>query len=62
MSCPLEWGEVTPGLDPARFTIVTLPARFATMPDTLVPVLTGSLDMAAAIARIERGLGRAGGV
>jgi len=60
VSCPLEWGEVTPGLDPARFTIVTLPARFAKMADPLVPVLTGSLDMAAAIARIERGQGRAG--
>jgi len=60
VSCPLEWGEVTPGLDPARFTIVTLPARFAKMADPLVPVLTGSLDMAAAIARIERGLGRPG--
>ena len=57
-SCPLRWEEVTPSLDPARFTIKTLPPRFATMPDPLAPVLSGSIDMAAAIARIERRLAR----
>ncbi|MBI3030463.1 MAG: DNA ligase D [Candidatus Rokubacteria bacterium] len=57
-SCPLRWEEVTPGLDPARFTISTLPPRFETLPDPLAPVLTGSIDMAAAIARIEARLAR----
>jgi bifunctional non-homologous end joining protein LigD len=57
-SCPLRWEEVTPELDPARFTIKTLPLRFETMPDPLAPVLTGSIDVAAAIARIERRLAR----
>ncbi len=57
-SCPLRWEEVTPKLDPARFTIKTLPLRFETMPDPLAPVLRGSIDVAAAIARIERRLAR----
>jgi bifunctional non-homologous end joining protein LigD len=38
-SCPLRWSEVTPSLDPARFTIVTLPKRFEKMDDPLAPVL-----------------------
>jgi bifunctional non-homologous end joining protein LigD len=54
VSCPLLWSEVTPDLDPASFTLATLPRRFAKMADPLAPVLTGSIDMAAAIARIER--------
>ena len=54
VSCPLRWSEVTPVLDPSRFTIVTLPKRFAKMDDPLAPVLSGSIDMAATIARLER--------
>ena len=57
-SCPLRWNEVTSDLDPASFTLATLPARFAKMADPLTPVLTGSIDVAAAIARIERRLAR----
>jgi bifunctional non-homologous end joining protein LigD len=56
VSCPLNWDEVMPDLDPASFTIRTLPGRFAEMADPLAPVLAGSLDMAAAIARVERRL------
>jgi bifunctional non-homologous end joining protein LigD len=52
-SCPLRWEEVAPGLDPGRFTLATLPRRFAAARDPLRPVLRGSIDMAAAIARIE---------
>jgi bifunctional non-homologous end joining protein LigD len=52
-SCPLEWREVTPRLDPARFTLKTLPARFDRMADPLTPVLGDGIDMAAALARIE---------
>jgi bifunctional non-homologous end joining protein LigD len=56
-SCPLRWDEVTARLDPARFTLRTLPGRFEKMVDPLTPVLTGGVDMAAAIERIERRLG-----
>lgn len=53
-SCPLRWDEVNARLDPARFTIKTLPKRFQTMADPLLEVLGGGVDMAAAIGRIER--------
>jgi bifunctional non-homologous end joining protein LigD len=52
-SCPLEWSEVTSDLDPATFTLATLPARFRTRIDPLVPVLEGGIDMASTIARLE---------
>jgi bifunctional non-homologous end joining protein LigD len=52
-SCPLEWREVTPRLDPARFTLRTLPPRFDKMADPLTPVLGDGIDMAAALERIE---------
>ena len=57
VSCPLDWDEVTAKLDPARFTIRTVPRRFARRPDPLLPVLGAGIDMAAALARIERRLG-----
>ncbi len=53
-SCPLHWDEVTAGLDPRRFTIRSLPGRFEKMRDPLKAILTGAVDMAAAIARVER--------
>jgi bifunctional non-homologous end joining protein LigD len=56
-SCPLSWDEVDDTLDPARFTIRTIPKRFATMPDPVVAVLAGSLDMGKAIQGIEKRLG-----
>jgi bifunctional non-homologous end joining protein LigD len=52
-SCPLPWEQVTARLDPRRFTIKTLPAHVAKTGDSLAPILTGSIDMAAAIVRIE---------
>jgi bifunctional non-homologous end joining protein LigD len=52
-SCPLEWREVTPRLDRARFTLETLPVRFDKMDDPLRPVLGDGIDMAAALERIE---------
>jgi bifunctional non-homologous end joining protein LigD len=56
-SCPLLWREVTVRLEPGRFTLVTLPKRFEKMADPLLPVLAGGIDMAAAVARVERRLG-----
>jgi bifunctional non-homologous end joining protein LigD len=54
-SCPLRWDEVNARLDPAAFTIVTIPKRFEAMEDPMTPVLGEGVDMAAAIARIQRG-------
>jgi bifunctional non-homologous end joining protein LigD len=56
VSCPLRWEEVQDDLDPVAFTIKTVPARFRRARDPLLPVLKGSLNMAAAIARIEKRL------
>ncbi len=53
VSCPLDWREVTARLDPARFTIRTVPRRFAKRADPLAPVLGAGIDLAAALARME---------
>ena len=55
-SCPLRWDEVTPRLEPARFTIRTIPERFRAMEDPMTPVLGDGVDMAAAIAAIQKEL------
>ena len=52
-SCPLEWREVTPRLDPARFNLKTIAARFEKIADPLTPVLGEGIDMAAALERIR---------
>ncbi len=54
VSCPLRWEEVTAKLDPARFTIKTASARFQKLGDPLAPVLTGRIDVAAALRKLER--------
>jgi bifunctional non-homologous end joining protein LigD len=53
-SCPLRWDEVTARLDPAQFTIRTIPKRFEKMEDPLRGVLGPGIDMAKAIGRIEK--------
>jgi bifunctional non-homologous end joining protein LigD len=60
VSCPLRWPEVAAGLDPGRFTIRTASSRFEKMGDPMAPVRSGSIDMVAALARIEGQLGRGG--
>jgi bifunctional non-homologous end joining protein LigD len=55
-SCPIEWREVTPRLDPARFTLETLPKRFDRMDDPLRPVLGEGIDIAAALERMPEPL------
>ncbi len=57
-SCPLRWKQVTARLDPSRFTIKTLPTFLEKTGDPLALVLTGGIDMASAIARIEARLPR----
>jgi len=61
-SCPLEWREVTPRLDPTRFNLKTIVARFERMADPLRPVLGEGLDMAAAIERVQARVAKAGAV
>jgi hypothetical protein len=45
-------------LDPARFTIRTLPARFEKLDDPLAGVLGEGVNMAVAIAAIEERMKR----
>ncbi|HEX7078447.1 MAG TPA: DNA ligase D [Candidatus Eisenbacteria bacterium] len=59
-SCPLRWSEVNGRLDPARFTMRTLPKRFEKMEDPLAGVLGPGADMGGAIAAIERRMKRKG--
>ena len=54
VACPLRWEEVNARLDPARFTVKTAPARFEKVGDPLAPVLSGSIDVTATLARLER--------
>ena len=61
-SCPLEWAEVTPGLDPAGFNLATIAERFERMADPLRPVLEDGIDMVAAIERIQARVATAGAV
>jgi len=52
-SCPLRWDEVNARLDPARFTIRTIPKRFESMEDPLLGVFGKAIDVASAITRIQ---------
>jgi bifunctional non-homologous end joining protein LigD len=61
-SCPLEWREVTPRLDPAHFNLKTIVAHFERIADPLLPVLGDGLDMAAAIERVQARVAKAGAV
>ena len=53
VSCPLEWREVNARLDPAKFTIKTVPERFARMKDPLAGVLGKGIRMDLALKRMD---------
>jgi bifunctional non-homologous end joining protein LigD len=55
VSAPLRWAQVRAGLDPARFTIKTLPERIRrAAEDPLRGVLGPGCDLGTALARLER--------
>jgi bifunctional non-homologous end joining protein LigD len=45
VSAPLSWDEVTPRLDPARFSIRTMPARIGKVGDLFEPALRGGVKL-----------------
>jgi len=54
VSAPLRWSEVGGGLDPAEFTIRTLPRRLSRMKgDPLLPVLSERPDLVAALGKLH---------
>ena len=53
VSAPLRWSEVNGKLDPKKFTLKSLPARMKRLSgDPLLPVLTLSPDLPAALQRL----------
>jgi bifunctional non-homologous end joining protein LigD len=54
VSTPLRWPEVTARLEPRRFTIRTVPARLDKVGDPMTPVLGEGIDVAGALARLNR--------
>jgi bifunctional non-homologous end joining protein LigD len=53
VSTPLIWGEVSPALDVARFTIASVPHRIQTRVDPMRGMLTASPDIAKALSSLE---------
>jgi bifunctional non-homologous end joining protein LigD len=54
VSTPLRWSEVNRRLDPARFTIRTVPARLQRLgADPLLPVLDARPDLVGALERLN---------
>jgi len=53
VSTPLRWNEVTPGLDPAGFTMEAVLDRVAEHGDLYAPVLTGKQSLRAALKSLR---------
>ena len=56
VSTPLAWSEVTARLDPARFTIRTVPKRLRSGRDPMRDVLETSIDVAAVLTHLTERL------
>ena len=54
VACPLTWDEVTAKLEPKRFTMKTVPARFAEMKDPMAPALSPGFDLEKVLRRISK--------
>jgi bifunctional non-homologous end joining protein LigD len=55
VSTPLTWDEIDDGVSPSDFTIKTVPARFASMPDLWRPVIAGPpVDLQGVLERMAR--------
>ena len=54
VSTPLRWKEVTPKLDPSRFTMATVLRRVEREGDLFEPVLRGGQSLGAALRHLER--------
>jgi bifunctional non-homologous end joining protein LigD len=61
VSTPLRWTEVRRGLDPAAFTIRTLPKRLSRVGDLWKPILGPGIDLPACLERLDS-LVKKGGV
>ncbi|MGE3669918.1 MAG: DNA ligase D [Polyangiaceae bacterium] len=54
VSTPLEWDEVHLALDPAAYTMFTVPARMAEREDPLRGLMDVEVDVVSAVAKLER--------
>jgi bifunctional non-homologous end joining protein LigD len=52
VSAPLAWNEVRKGLDPAKFTIKSMPRRVAKVGDLWTPVLGKGIDLESCLSRL----------
>jgi DNA primase len=53
VSTPLRWAELTPTLDPARFTMESVLRRVEEHGDLFEPVLGGGQSLGAALRRLS---------